>query len=200
MLKGKDMAKAFVAISSMVLLAMSVAAAPDALAATKDGCDTTKPLVIDSHVTYRNVIDFGTDGHVWALDSATQTFKAYRTGTNAFCVARHDEGTFVTFAGVSPQGTGSLAGGKTGTFNASIYFKIRGVLSPTLPTSGFVGSFDAQCHQDGTCDGEEPGLLGKYFSRVNAFGVVTFAASYVGEVGCGTWTQTLAGDTGDIVC
>jgi hypothetical protein len=57
-----------------------------------------------------------------------------------------------------------------------------------LPTSGFVGSFDAKCHQDGTCDGEEPGLLGKYFSRVNAFGVVMFSASYVGEVGCGTWT------------
>jgi hypothetical protein len=194
------MVKALTAIASMFLLAMSVAAAPNAVAAGKGGCDTTKPLVIRSHVTYQHVIDFGADGHIWALDSATQTFRAYRIGRHAFCVARHDEGTFVTFAGVSPEGTGSLTRGKTGTFSASIHFKIRGKLSPTLPTSGFVGSFDAQCHHDGTCDGEEPGLLGRYFSPVTAFRVVSFAASYVGEDGCGTWTQTLAGDTGDIVC
>jgi hypothetical protein len=193
------MTKLSAVLASVAFAAVSLALAPPALGA-KGPCGTTKPVAVDSYVTYERVGDFAADGHVWALDSATQTMKIWQIGTNAFCVSRHDQGTFTTFAGASPEGTGVLNAGKTGTFEATIYFKVRGSFDPTLPTSGFVGAFDADCHQDGTCSGTEPHLLDAYFSRINAFGVLGFSASYVGEAGCGSWQQTSEGDTGDIVC
>jgi hypothetical protein len=186
--------------SGLFVITLNLIASPSASGGNTKGCETDTPPIIDSFATYERVGDLGADGHVWALDAATETFRVWRMGTNAYCVKRHDVGTFTTFAGVSPEGTGSVSAGKTGTFEGTIYFKVRGFIDSTVPTTGSLGDFDAQCQRDGTCAGAEPHLLDLYFPRITAFGFLAFSASYVGEQGCGAWLQTTAGDVGDIVC
>ena len=38
----------------------------------------------------------------------------WQIGTNTYCVKRQFIGTFTTFAGVGPEGTGAVSGGVTG--------------------------------------------------------------------------------------
>jgi hypothetical protein len=156
-------------------------------------------MVVDVSLTYRNIGDLGADGHVWALDQATQQFQMWRIGTNAYCIKRLDVGTFTSFAGLSPEGTGTIQAGITGPFVGLSYIRVSGKFEPAIATTGSVGDFNGQCQQDGTCLGEEPRLIRRYFSRVNAidFGVFVFTAN---GGACGIWIQTSTGNTGDIVC
>ena len=81
----------------------------NASAATKpDSCPTDKPLVVDSYFTSENSADYGADGQVWALDAGTRFIRIWRMGGDAYCLQIHDVGTFTTFAGLSPEGTGTV--------------------------------------------------------------------------------------------
>jgi hypothetical protein len=130
---------------------------------------------------------------------AERTIEIWQIGTNAYCVKKHAVGSFTTFAGVSPEGIGTVPAGVTGSLDGTTFFRIYGTFSPTVPTTGFVGDFDAQCQQDGTCSGREPRVTELYFSHVNSFDPGWFLATYT-TTDCGTWTQTVTGDTGDITC
>ena len=114
-----------------------------AASAAVKGCPGGGPLVVNAYGTYRNSADFGADGHVWALDAARESIQIWQVGTNTFCLKRQDIGTFTTFAGVSPEGTGTVSGGVTGRWNGEIVALIHGTFAPTVATSGFVGDFDA---------------------------------------------------------
>ncbi|ABW13189.1 hypothetical protein Franean1_3796 [Parafrankia sp. EAN1pec] len=74
---------------------------------------------------------------------------------------------------------------------------IAGVFSPSVPTSGYIGDFDARCLPDGTCLGPEPHMSDLYFSRINKFDFDWFLATYDGG-SHGIWSQSPDGDTGDI--
>jgi hypothetical protein len=191
------MRRFLVAMSAVIVILSPVRATDASATAQPDGCPTDKPKVVDAYDTFENVADLGADGHVWALDEGTQHIQMWRTGTNSYCVMRHDVGTFTSFAGVSPEGTGTISADVTGTFDGTVYLRIHGRFAPTLPTSGFIGHFDAQCQQDGSCLGTEPRVSALYFSRVNAFdfGWFTFKADGGSH---GTWVQTPSGNTGDI--
>jgi hypothetical protein len=111
-----------------------------------------------------------------------------------------DVGTFTTFAGLSPEGTGTVRAGVTGTFDGTTYFRIYGKFAPTVPTTGFLGNFDAQCQQDGTCAGPILSIRGSYFpTGYQNVDLGAFTVTYDGGA-CGTWLQSNSGDTGDIVC
>ena len=186
------------AVVAAVLATMSLTGASAAV--KPDSCPTDKPLVVDSYFTAENSADYGADGHVWALDAGTRFIKIWRLGGNAYCLYYHDVGTFTTFAGLSPEGTGTVPAGVTGTFDGTLYLRIYGTFAPTVPTTGFIGNFDPQCQQDGTCAGGSlPGPEDLYFSSVHNvdFGVFEFTAD---AGACGTWFQSTSGDTGDIVC
>lgn len=187
-------------ILALGILTVPAISGATASAATKpDSCPLDKPMVVDGYDTSRDIADLGADGHVWALDAYTETVQIWRVGTNAFCVKKHAVGSFSTFAGLSPEGTGTIGAGVTGSFEATVYIRIYGTFTPTVPTTGFIGDFDGQCQQDGTCLGTEPRVTSLYFSRVRAFDPGSFLAIYDAGA-CGTWTQTPSGDTGDIVC
>ena len=160
---------------------------------------TDKPLVVNSYLTAENSSDTGPDGHVWALEAGTRSIQIWRLGGDAYCVQLHDVGNFTTFAGLSPEGTGTVSGGVTGSFDGTAYLRIYGRFAPTVATTGFIGNFDPQCQQDGTCTGPEPHLRGLYFSSIYHVDGGAFAISYDGGA-CGTWFQSNSGDTGDIVC
>jgi hypothetical protein len=163
---------------------------PHASAATKpDSCPTGKPMVVNAYDTVRNIADLGADGHVWALDTYTETVQIWRIGTNAYCVKRHDVGSFTSFAGLSPEGTGMISAGVTGSFEGTIYLRIYGTFAPTVPTTGFIGDFDGQCQQDGTCPGTVPRVVSLYFSRAFFRDPGSFLGVFDGG-SCGTWTQT----------
>ena len=75
---------------------------------------------MNAYGTYRNSADFGADGHVWALDAARESIQIWQIGTNTYCFKRQDIGTFTTFAGVSPEGTGTVSAGVTGRWNGEL--------------------------------------------------------------------------------
>ena len=170
-----------------------------AASAPAQACPGGGPLVVNAYATYRNGADYGADGHVWALDAARESIQIWRIGTNTYCLKRQDIGTFTTFAGVSPEGTGTVPAGVTGRWNGEIVAVIHGTFAPTIATKGFVGDFDVQCGQDGTCLG--PAFNARpYFSQpIDSVQFLTFSARYAAGT-CGVWHQSLAGDTGDIVC
>lgn len=180
---------AAVALATMPLTAAAAEAAP---------CPGGGPLVVNSFATSSNLADFGADGHVWALDAASQSMQIWQIGTDTYCVKRLFVGTFTTFAGVSPEGTGTVSGGVTGQWRGEIVAVIYGTFAPKVATSGFIGDFDGQCQQDGTCVGPmfNPRL---YFSSIDSFAFLVRSATFAGGA-CGVWRQSLSGDTGDIVC
>ena len=188
-------------LSAVLVLAVGVASASASSggsSAAAGGCPGGGPLVVNAYVTYRNGADFGADGHVWALDAARESIKIWQIGTNTYCVMRQDNGTFTTFAGVSPEGTGTVSGGVTGRWYGKIVAVIHGTFAPTVATSGFVGDFDRQCQQDGTC--LLPDFNARnYISNITSVQFITFSATFAGGT-CGVWRQSVDGDTGDIVC
>jgi hypothetical protein len=186
------------AVVAAVLAALSLV---DASAAVQPAsCPTNKPLVVDSYFTAENTADTGPDGHVWALDAGTRFIRIWRLGGDAYCLQTRDVGTSTTFAGLSPEGTGTVRAGVTASFDGTTYFRIYGKFAPTVSTTGFLGNFDAQCQQDGTCAGQILSIRRSYFpSGYQHVDLGAFTVTYDGGA-CGTWFQTNSGDTGDIVC
>ena len=178
---------------------LALATMPQAAAAAAvEGCPGGGPLVVNAYGTYSNSADYGADGHVWALDAARESIQIWKIGTNTYCFKRQDIGTFTTFAGVSPEGTGTVRSGVTGRWYGELVTVIHGPFAPKVATSGFVGDFDLQCQQDGTCLG--PAFNARaYFSSFDSLEFLKFAGTF--EAGaCGVWRQAIDGDTGDIVC
>jgi hypothetical protein len=169
-------------------------------AADVERCPGGGPLVVNAYGTYRNSADYGADGHVWALDAARESIQIWQIGSNTYCFKRQDIGTFTTFAGVSPEGTGTVRSGVTGRWYGELVIVIRGPFAPKVTTSGFVGDFDLQCQQDGTCLG--PAFNARaYFSSFDSLQFLKIEGTFEAG-GCGVWRQNaLTGaDTGDIVC
>jgi len=188
---------AVVGLFAALIVPAAIAGQPTASAAV-EACPGGGPLVVNVYVTYRNGADFGADGHVWALDAARESIQIWQIGTNTYCLKRHDVGTFTTFAGVSPEGTGTVSGGVTGQWSGEVVAVIHGTFAPKFATSGFVGDFDRQCQQDGTC--LLPDFNARaYFSSIDSVQFLAFSATFAGGP-CGVWRQSIDGDTGDIVC
>ena len=176
-----------------------VSGAPPAAAATPqpDSCRQDKPLVVDGTLTIDNVTDVGSGGHVWALDKITERVRVWEIGPRLFCVKREADVTWISYAGISPAGTGTISAGVTGTAHGSKYLRVNGPFTPNYPTSGNIGHFDAQCQPDGNCAGIEPRIVTLYFPHFVHldFGWFDYLVTSAGR---GTWHQTPDGDTGDI--
>ena len=189
---------AFATVAGAAVAALA-AVPQNAASAAVEACPGGGPLVVNAYVTYRNSADFGADGHVWALDAARESIQIWQIGPNTYCLKRHDSGTFTTFAGVSPEGTGTVRGGVTGRWNGEIVAVLHGTFAPTVATHGFVGDFDRQCQQDGTCLLPDFNARAYFSSFDSAPEFLRFAATFAAGA-CGVWRQSLDGDTGDIAC
>jgi hypothetical protein len=188
------------AVFATVLAMVSFVGATAAATPQPQSCPTNKPLVVDSYFTAENSADTGPDGHVWALDSGTRYIRIWSQGGDAYCLQIRDVGTFTTFAGLSPEGTGTVPAGVTGSFDGTSYLRAYGTFAPTVPTTGSIGNVDAQCQQDGTCVNPLLSIRASYFpSGYKHLDFGAFTATYSAGA-CGTWIQTNSGDTGDIVC
>jgi hypothetical protein len=168
-----------------------------ARSAAVEACPGGGPLVVNAYATYRNSADIGADGHVWALDAARESIQLWQIGTNTYCLKRQDLGTFTSLSGVSPEGTGTISGGVTGRWYGEIVAVIHGTFAPKLATQGFVGDFDLQCQQDGTCLGAA--FNPRAYLSIDSVQFLKFSATFAAG-SCGVWRQSIDGNTGDIVC
>jgi hypothetical protein len=187
-------------ILPIVLVAVWLCIPEAALAASNpDGCPTGKPLVVNSYLTYVNASDVGADGHVWALDAATESLQ------NGAPARTHIAYNDMTLAPSRPSRApvqrepARLPAGRRGPSKRPLPqdpWRLR----PDGVDDGLVGSYDVHCQQDGSCLGFQPRVSDLYFSRVNALGFGAFLAVYDGGTACGTWIQSTEGNSGDIVC
>lgn len=159
-------------------------------------CPTDQPTLYDVTIGNSNVADFGSDGHVWALDDYTQHVQVWQVGEKHYCFRIEYDGTWTSFAGVSPGGSGTISEGLTGTFHAFRVARLTGEFNPQYPLSGHVADFDRQCGADGICTGTGPSF-GMYFSPIVNVNIVwwDFVATSPNN---GTWHQAPYGEFGDI--
>jgi hypothetical protein len=167
----------------VLALVLAIVVAP-ARAARADDSPVCAPQVKDqvADVTehLQNWADTGVDGHVWALTDAVVRIRVYNVGSNHFCVQRDIHGSFRTFAGVSPNLTGTVNAGVTGTENGTDWAVITGPWAPRVALSGFVGDFDLGCTQAGVCALQRgPGYL-FFADGFQALHVRQFAIVYDG--------------------
>ncbi|MEU4451587.1 hypothetical protein AB0F44_09650 [Nocardioides sp. NPDC023903] len=185
-------------IALIMCFGLLVSGAPYASASPpeQDRCPTDRPTLYDVTIGNTNVADFGSDGHVWALDDYLQHVQVWKIGQKHYCFRIEYDGTWTSFAGVSPGGTGTISEGLTGTFHGIRFARLTGEFNPQYPLSGHVADFDWQCGADGTCTGPRPSP-GMYFSPIVSFNIVwsDFVATSPSN---GTWHQAQYGDFGDI--
>jgi hypothetical protein len=160
-------------------------------------CSTSGTALVNVHYTLTNDYDSAIDGHAWANDTVSRQLQIWALGSGAYCVAVTDQGSFVTFAGPSPQNTGTVSAGVAGKIKGGYGGSVIGTFAATLPVSGNLGTFDLQCTDAYNCPGQHPSYL-DYFSTVstdNAFSV--WGWNYHTSQN-GTWNNTSTGNTGDI--
>ena len=145
---------------------------------------------------FANDQDLNSEGEVFALGSGIARFRLWRTGPGTFCAIATSTGTFTTFAGPSPAGTGTVPAGHTGYFAGESVLRFVGTFAPKLPTRGFVGSFDARCDQ---FDCATPIQFGRFYIDVEGPPEL-LAFRFVHVSSCGAWVETESTDVGDIAC
>jgi hypothetical protein len=186
-----------IALAMSIAVMASILSVAPALAVDKPGCPDDKPLIVDVTQGIANVDDVGVSGNVWALDTVLERIRMWQVGTNNFCVRRDDVGSFTSFAGVSPAGTGTVSGGVTGSLIGTDFLRIGGIFSPTVPTTGYIGTVDAGCNQQGQCTDTSYRVVSRYFARANSINFGWFAVTYDGG-SHGTFLQSTDGNVGDI--
>jgi hypothetical protein len=179
---------------TMVLAALTTGASP-AGALTPDLSCPGRPIVNVSYL-FANDQLLGLDGNVWAIGSGYGQFRVYPAGPGAFCAVSTVAGTFTTFAGPSPAGTGTVPAGVTGWVYGTNVLRFTGEFAPELPTTGFVGTFDAQCDQ---FDCLTPIQFGRKYIAVTGPPEV-LAYHFVHVSRCGNWIETSLASQGDVAC
>ena len=115
------------------------------------------PLVDVTFKTYNNY-DSGVHGNAWANDTILRHLQVYAT-YGGLCAITTDAGTFKTFAGDSPNGTGTVSANRVGSIVGgwrSGVFPGYVLATPAYPIKGYLGSFNLQCVDANTCPGAHP--------------------------------------------
>jgi len=168
-------------------------------------CSQAGSLVVN--VTWKAINDYdsSTSGTAWANDSLNRHLQVYDMGPStstpgdeSFCAIVKDQGSFVTFAGVSPNDssvtidagiTGTIQGGYVATFDGSL---------PSGKQTGNLGTIDYGCTDAYNC----PTAFDwpDYYFGPDADS--TFAQPYwswtyrAGRNG--TWVNSVTGNSGNI--
>ena len=186
-------------------LAASVSAAPGLKLDKQDigpkQCNAGAKLVVDVHFKILNDADSGFGGNYWANDNLDRHLRIWQQGPTAFCAQVEDHGKFVTYAGTSPGGAGTVSAGITGNIEGGYIAQITGTFAPPsdLATRGDLGTFDMGCDPLGNCSGSRPSFL-SYFSGSPAWTQPQWGWIYHAGKN-GTWLNqddVAAADSGDI--
>ncbi len=146
-----------------------------------------------------NDADSGVGGNYWALDHYQRNIVVYKTKTaNTYCAIVKYGGNFVTFAGASPNNTGTVGAGIEGDMKGGYRGLVTGTLkaSPSWKTHGNVGKFDYACDALGNCPGRVS-WLAQYFDPGFGFDYSWWGWKYTTDHN-GTWINKMDGNIGDI--
>lgn len=159
-------------------------------------------IVVNISQRVQNDADSAVTRPVWAFDDFTRYIKVYRmpSGTDFCATVEYKNGTFVTTAGASPQGTdpsiaagiaGAMYGGYRATFSAA-------GLNPAPPykTSGFIGTFDYMCDVDPNCPGYVD-WVEVYFPGYGNFDQPWWGWRYTSNDNGSSWINACAGPDPD---
>lgn len=156
--------------------------------------------LVNVHYTLVNDYDSGFGGNAWANDTIDRHLRIWSLDGGLFCAQAADHGKFVTFAGISPSGSSTVAAGITGELEggyASTFF--TGTFVPGYAVRGDLGTFDLMCTPSFSCPGPHPTPL-SYFSSSSGFDLAQWGWIYhAGKHG--TWLNqddVAAADSGDI--
>lgn len=162
-------------------------------------------LVVNVNYTLKNDYDSGVAGNAWANDTINRHLQIRQVGralpdsTTQYCATVNDNGSFVTFAGVSPAGTSTVSAGINGRINGgytTILFTGTLNPSPAYATHGNLGTFDLQCIDAYNCPGAHPSFL-SYFSGSPSWDYADWSWAYHTAQN-GNWLNADSGNTGDI--
>ena len=146
-----------------------------------------------------NDADSGLAGNAWALDEFVRQIQVVEIGNGMFCATVKYQGSFTTFAGISPGGTGSVGAGVVGTFEggySSTVFSATLKSTPDLRVRGSIGSFDYKCDAAFICPGHFDWTT-SYFDNVSGFDLAWWGWTYHAGKN-GSWVNAISGTTGDI--
>lgn len=154
-----------------------------------DGCQTFTRYVTGNS-------DSGVGGF-WAYDTFTSTFTVCpdSEGEGDWIVTRNDSGTFESWSGTSPNGTGLIGDGVEGTINGTWTIYVNGEIDPSAAAN--LGSVDYQCDHNGQCVFPEPTLALIFQDGFTADYGDDWTWTYVACNG-ETWVNSAAGNSGDI--
>jgi hypothetical protein len=171
-----------------VLVALGAAAASPARADyVSSRCPTYSSPIAYVTLNETGAPLVGVAGNVWATKNATQYVAIYRLGAQSFCAVTYETGTFTTVAGTSPAGTGTIAGGITGTFTSGTRTTtFSGKWNQSAQLSGFAGSVTS-----------DTAFLSLFFSEESGFANVWYAANFYTSRSC--YSNSYLGIRGDII-
>ena len=194
-MKGKRLA---IATSVIAATALTVAAVAFAGSNNRAACGDGK-LMVNVHYQLTNDYDSGVGGNAWANDTIKRHLQVFDLGGGMYCAVVNDHGSFVTFAGASPGGTGTVSAGIRGEMNGgytTTVFSGTPNPSPAYKTRGNLGSFDLQCTDAYNCPGAHPGYW-SYFSSTSGDDLASWGWTYHTAKN-GDWTNASTGNSGDI--
>ena len=185
-----------IAAPLLLLVALVVGlAAPVGAQTTRREC-LAGTLVADVVYRYEDEQVLDTQGRVVGLASGVGRFRLYQLGPDTFCALSFVTGTFTTFAGPSPNGTGTVPEGLRGHVVGENVLLFTGEFDPELPTRGYVGEFDSNCDQ---FECATPIRFGRHYVLTEGPPeVLSYRFSHYTR--CGIWVQTESSDVGDIAC
>jgi hypothetical protein len=177
----------------------------DASGFQASACGGGSPIV-DVTYRFRNSVDTASldraHPRYWAYDSGAARYRVWKVGDERFCQISDLTGTFTAVSGSSPNGSGSISAGITGSFRGGTRATFSGTFDPGIATSGDLGTFDSSCEISddraaATCDGDG-GFATDFFPERRDWTPVWEVWLYNGGAH-GTWLQTTAGNAGDIL-
>ncbi len=170
---------------------------------------TQGALIVNVNYTLKNDFDSGVAGNAWANDTINRHLQIRQVGnalptlSTQYCAMIDDTGAFVTFAGTSPAGTGTVTAGINGRINGGYTTTLfTGTLnpSPAYATHGNLGPFDLQCGPTPApgyaCNGAHPSFL-SYFTGSPSWDYADWSWAYHTAKN-GDWLNADSGNTGDI--
>lgn len=167
---------------------------------TAKQCNAVGRPIVDVEQKVINDADSGNGGY-WAMDKYKRSIKVYNTATEGtYCATVAYDGNFVSFAGASPNNTGTIPAGIKGEMEGgyrSTPFTGTLLLSPLWPLHGNVGTTDYNCDNLGNC----PGIVNwrdKYFVSTSGFDLAWWGWIYKAG-NHGTWINAISGAAGDIL-
>ena len=160
---------------------------------------TDKRLVLNIVFQVTGDADSGVGGY-WASDSYTKHVQVWDMADGTFCARVKYNGSFVTVAGKSPSGLGTVATGVTGTMDGGYTATFTGTFAPgARRTKGNIGSKEYGCViTDGVADQcKYFSWLSEYFTGGGDFNQPFWGWTYnAGDNG--TWVNASTENSGDI--